>query len=96
MSDKSSKNLTEDFYLTKFDPAEHFTLEDIFLHFPRLCGLGPEDQVPLEVLSLLTHPVLVALRSRGRSTLEDCAPSRILSKDSLVVDGAAENIQRSD
>ena len=61
-SDKSTKTLTDDFYLTVFSPLVHYTLEDIFVHLPTLCNLNEDEVIPREVLDTVSHSHLRSLR----------------------------------
>jgi len=93
-SDKSTKTLTDDFYLTVFSPLVHYTLEDIFVHLPTLCNLNEDEVIPREVLDTVSHSHLRSLRLTGRSSLEDCPRSKLIPKESPAVNLQAENIQR--
>jgi len=103
--DKSMKNLKEDFYLAVFDPVSHFTLEDIFQHFPRLCGLLEDEVIPDQLFSLFavnyTRSVaalsyLSDMMGKEPSSLASCAPTKLTPKNpqTNTTEKSAENIQR--
>lgn len=50
----NSDKISEDFYLTAFDPLEHLNFEDILHNFPRLCEISDEELIPKSTLETLS------------------------------------------
>ena len=88
----NGEKITEDFYITKFDPVGHLTLEDILGNFPRLCNKS-EDEVISNTL-LVSVPVChIPLRNQN-SVLASDSDENINKKKNSSDPMESQNIQK--
>merc|ERR1712243_349861 len=89
------KKITEDFYLTAFDPLACLNLHDIFYHFPRLCDISPDEIIPEKLLESI--PVYHIPLETTDSKLKHCQkrlPSQSAKLDEKTDRIKGNNIQK--
>jgi len=74
----NSEKISEDFYLTIFDPLDHLTFDDILFDFPRLCEISEEELIPKSIIESISNSHI----SIGNpfSTLSDCSKEKLSQK----------------
>jgi len=94
-AEKTAEKLSEDFYLSDFDPQIHFSLSDILYELPRLCGMSSEECISITLLQKHLQYMSIPVCSSS-DTLSKCVPSKLVNKDPLTNQeyGESENIQK--
>lgn len=88
----NGEKITEDFYITKFDPVGHLTLEDILGNFPRLCNKSEDEVISSTLLDSV--PVChIPLRNQN-STLALYSNGKIMKKENSSDPVESQNIQK--
>ena len=92
----NADKLTQDFYLTSFDPVACYNLCDILHHVPRLCDISQDELIPLELINNMESGTLIP-RESGQSVLSSVPRKVNNSKKETRVegnDGTTMNIQK--
>eukprot|EP00092_Neocalanus_flemingeri_P017361 GFUD01018778.1.p1 GENE.GFUD01018778.1~~GFUD01018778.1.p1 ORF type:complete len:1425 (-),score=326.55 GFUD01018778.1:349-4623(-) len=91
----NSDKISEDFYLTIFDPLAHLTFEDILYEFPRLCEISEEELIPRSLIETLTNSYIPSVNPG--STLSGCKkekPAGPVAKDDNRKMATNQNVQK--
>ncbi|KAK6640292.1 hypothetical protein RUM44_011978 [Polyplax serrata] len=91
---RNCKKLQEDFYFTVFNPEKHFTLETIYEHLPRLCNVGSDEWIPIELFRYcgITEETAINIPLKSsRFTLQDIS----CAKWSVEGGGFADEVSQS-
>lgn len=79
---RNVEKLASDFYLSVFHPLDHFTLETLCYHLPRLAHLVAEEWIPVEWFDKLSSELNSKIRQRNMDDgrLASCQPAEWVAK----------------
>ena len=88
---KNSDKITEDFYLTVFDPFICFNIEDLFHNFPKVCDISDGEIIPKELLAGLPA---CHIPLKNVSSQLDSGVKQSNLKDTIPDVSESQNIQK--